>query len=685
MLKSSEQDVQKVFTRRALVLAGGKLTLVGALAARLYYLQVIEAEKFELLSRDNQFNLELLPPIRGRILDRNGTPLADNQDNFRVEIVREQTDDVALTLDKLASIIEVQEWDVRRVLKDVKRKRAFVPVTVVENLTREEIARVAVNAPYLPGIRIEVGRSRRYPFGEAAVHVTGYVAAVSESELTGDPVLELPDFRIGKNGIEKSHDTEMRGTAGQRQVEVNAIGRIIRKLPGDEGQPGEDVRLTIDVELQRFANERLSRGLANRLPIDDPRGQLALGQASADVVEAHIDRATVLVDDDGAVVEPESGAAVVIDVHSGELLALSSVPGYDPNPFNHGLSAKDWERLLSNPRAPLNNKAITGQYPPGSTFKMLTCLAALDSGLANADTRFFCPGHLELGDTRFHCWKRPGHGWLDMKAALAQSCDVYMYELGKRLGIDKIHAMGKRLGLGSKLGIDLPGEREGLMPSRDWKLATRGVPWQQGETLVSSIGQGFVLTTPLQLATMTARMVNGGFKVEPTLVKRAATGGGDAAATFESTGLDPRHLEEIRTAMSEVVNGDRGTARGVQGADDDVKIGGKTGTAQVRRITMAERLAGITKNKDRPWGHRDHALFVGFGPVDAPRFAVATVVEHGGGGSSMAAPIASDILREAIRIDPLRGGLTRNGTSAADPVQEADQQGVTRSSGGTRG
>jgi penicillin-binding protein 2 len=653
MLKSSEQDVQKVFTRRALVLGGGKLALVGVLAARLYYLQVVESETFELLSRDNQFNLELLPPIRGRILDRDGIPLADNQDNFRVEIVREQTDDVALTLEKLASVIEVPEWDVRRVLKDVKRKRAFVPVTVVENLNREEIARVAVNAPYLPGIRIEVGRSRRYPFAASVAHVTGYVAAVSESELTGDPVLELPDFRIGKNGIEKSHDQMMRGTAGQRQVEVNALGRIIRKLPGDEGLPGEDIRLTIDIELQRFANERVSRGQATRLPVADPRAQLALSQSEPEVVERHAERETVLVNDDGAVIEPESGAAVVIDVHTGHIRALASVPGFDPNLFNHGLSAKQWDQLISNPRGPLNNKAIAGQYPPGSTFKMLTCLAALDAGLAAPDTRFFCPGHLELGDTRFHCWKRHGHGWLDMKDALAQSCDVYMYELAKRMGIDKIHAMAQRFGLGQDLGIELPGARAGLMPSRGWKLATRGVPWQAGESLVSSIGQGFVLTTPLQLAVMTARMVNGGKKIKPKLVSSP----NDAPAEpVETLGVDPRDLEQMRLAMSEVINGERGTARGVRGGEKDVPIGGKTGTAQVRRITMAERAAGITKNKDRPWAHRDHALFVGFGPVEAPRYAVSVVVEHGGGGSSMAAPIAADILREAIRIDPQTAG-----------------------------
>lgn len=662
MLKASEQDSQRTFTRRALMLAAGKLGLVGALAARLYYLQIVEADRYTLLSRDNQFNLELLPPIRGRILDLNGIALADNQDNFRVEIVREQTGDVAATLAALGSIIDVPEWDVRRILKDVKRKRAFVPVTVVENLSREEIARVAVNAPYLPGVRIEVGRSRRYPFGDLAVHCTGYVAAVSENELTGDPVLELPDFRIGKSGIEKVHDLEMRGTAGQRQVEVNALGRIIRKLPGEDGEPGRDVQLSIDINLQRFATERLARGAYERIPVDDPRAQIALAKATPDAAAAFAAQETVLLDKNGTLQEAESGAVVLMDVHSGELRALVSVPGYDPNPFNNGLSPKDWESLLSNPRSPLTNKAIAGQYPPGSTFKVLVSLAALDADLATPETRFFCPGHLELGDTRFHCWKKHGHGSMDMRSAVEQSCDVYFYELAKRLGIDRIESTAKRLGLGQMLDVDLPGERRGLIPTREWKLATRGEAWQRGETLVAAIGQGFVLATPLQLVTMTARMVNGGRAVVPKLVRNPS----GTRETFPSIGFNPRDLDVVREAMNAVVNGDRGTARRVRSSKDEPSVGGKTGSAQVKRITMAQRATGNTNQhqEELPWRDRDHALFIGFAPVEAPRYAVAVVVEHGSHGASTAAPVAADVLLEALRVAPAPTGPL---SDAADP------------------
>ena len=646
MRRTSDQETQRTFTRRALVLAGAKLGLFSALAGRLYYLQVVEAARYHTLSQDNQFNLELLPPIRGRIFDRNGLALADNRDNFRIEIVAEQTNDVVRTLATLREIITIEDWDFKRVLRETKRKRGFVPITVVENLSREDISKVAINTPYLPGIRIEVGQSRNYPFGETAVHLTGYVAAVSESELTGDPVLELPDFRIGKSGIEKLLDRDMRGASGQRQVEVNALGRIIRKLPGNEGQPGRDVTLTVDVRLQALASRRLAQGKSERVATTDPRARKAM---AARKISPPIE-GTINLDKNGAIAPPESGAAVVMDIHRGDVLALTSTPGFDPNLFNKGLSPRDWEHLLSNPRSPMTNKSITGQYSPGSTFKMIVCLAALEAGVAAADTKVFCPGHMELGNARFHCWKKYGHGHLDMTGALEQSCDIYLYEMAKRVGIDRISELSRRFGLGEKLNIDLPGEARGLMPSREWKLATRGEPWQQGETLITGIGQGFVLCTPLQMATMTARLVNGGNAVVPRLVRDDDS----PEPSFETLNLTPRHLRLVIEGMERVVNGKRGTARAVPRQSDLFKFGGKSGSVQVKRISRAERLAGKIKNEDRPWRDRDHAMFVAYAPMEAPRYAVAVVVEHGGSGSSMAAPIARDILAETMRLDPAR-------------------------------
>lgn len=617
MLKDRDQERQRVFTRRALLLGGAQLGMVGALLGRLYYLQVVEADRYTMLAEDNRINIRLLPPPRGEIVDRFGVPLAINEKNYRVVVVREQARDVPATLERLGRLIDLPEREVRRVLREMKRKRAFVPITVRENLSWEDVSRVEVNAPDLPGVAIEVGLSRFYPYGETLAHVLGYVAAVSESELTGDPLLELPDFRIGKNGVERVYDEYLRGKAGTSQVEVNALGRVIRELSRDEGTPGRRIEITIDTELQRYAMERL-----------------------------------------GA----ESAAAVILDVHNGDVLALASTPGFDPNAFNRGLTPKEWEELISNERGPLNNKAISGQYAPGSTFKMVVALAALEAGVITPKQRVFCPGHMELGDTRFHCWKKGGHGHMDMHDGLKHSCDVYFYEIAKRLGIDRVAAMGERLGLGKTLGFDLPGERGGTIPSRAWKQGRMGKSWHQGETLIAGIGQGYVLTTPLQLAVMTARLVNGGIAVNPHLIRRQPGDGlGVPGANlvpelgFPSMGISADHLRIVREGMSAVMNEPGGTAYRARITEAGMEMGGKTGTAQVRRISMAERLAGVKKNEDLPWKYRDHALFVGYAPVDQPRYCCAIIVEHGGGGSAVAAPIARDLLIETQKRDPMRG------------------------------
>ena len=495
-----------------------------------------------------------------------------------------------------------------QVLREVGRKRSFVPITVRENLDWSEVARVEVNAPDLPGVTIDVGRSRFYPSTDVGAHVLGYVAAVSEDELNGDPLLELPGFKIGKSGVEKTYDGTLRGRAGTSQVEVNAIGRVIRELSRQDGEPGRDITLTIDQELQRFATQRLGE---------------------------------------------ESGSAVVLDVLTGEVLALVSVPSFDPNAFNAGLSGADWSALVNNKRSPLSNKAIAGQYAPGSTFKMIVALAALENGVTSPEQTVFCNGKYEFGNGTFHCWKRWGHGRVDMVDAIAESCDVFFYDLARRVGIDRIAEMAGRFGLGQDLGIDLPGERAGLMPTKAWKLAVQGVAWQPGETLVAGIGQGFVLTTPLQLAVMTARLVNGGRSVVPRITRREQDSEASGEADLQID-VASAHLRLVRRGMDEVVNGPMGTARAVRVEDQALAFGGKTGTAQVRRISERERQLGVRKNEDLPWHARDHAMFVGYAPLAEPRYAVAVVVEHGGGGSKVAAPIARDILLEVQRLDPVR-------------------------------
>ncbi len=602
-----DNDRQRTFTRRALLLAGGKLALMTVLAGRLYYLQVVEASRYTTLAEENRINLRLLAPRRGRIFDRYGRPLAVNRRTYQVTLVAERAADVEQTLDDLDRILDLTAAERERILRDIGRRRKFVPVTVRDNVTWDQVTRIEVNTPELPGVAIDEGQSRDYPYGEDLAHVLGYVAAVSESDLTGDPLLTLPGFQIGKAGIEKTYETTLRGSGGRSQVEVNAVGRVIRELSRTEGEPGRDITLTLDLDLQRIASQRIAG---------------------------------------------ESAAVVVMDVHSGDVRALASSPGFDPNAFTRGLSNAEWRALTANPRAPLTNKAIAGQYAPGSTFKVAVALAALERGVATPRGGVYCPGHTTLGGHRFHCWKRGGHGHVNLHEAIVQSCDVYFYEIARRLGIERIAEMSLRLGLGQTLDFDLPGEQRGLMPTREWKEATLGGAWQTGETLIAGIGQGYVLATPLQLAVMTARIANGGMAVRPRLVRA-----GDhqrASPPPPSLGLDPDHLARVRASMDDVVNSRRGTAHRSAITEDGMAMAGKTGTSQVRQISKAERAAGVWRNEDLPWERRDHALFIGYAPVQSPRLAVSVIIEHGGGGSKAAAPVARDLLLAAQQLQRRR-------------------------------
>jgi penicillin-binding protein 2 len=611
-MNTRDNDRQRQFTRRAALLAGGQFALLAGLVGRMYYLQVVESERYHMLAEENRINMRLLPPSRGRIIDRFGVPVAVNQQNYRVLLKAENAPDVEAVLDRLAMIIPITADNKLRIMKEVRRRKKFVPVTVREFLDWEDVARVEVNTPDLPGVDIDVGERRFYPNGNAAAHVLGYVGAPRPQDLTEDPLLELPGFRIGRNGIERAFDMPLRGSAGASQLEVNAVGRVIRELDLQEGDPGQDVVLTLDMALQNAAMRSL--------------------------VE-------------------ESGAVVVMDVKTGGLIVQASTPSFDPNAFIEGLSPAQWRTLADNERAPLRNKAIAGEYAPGSTFKMMVALAALDEGLITPGTSFFCPGFLELGDGKFHCWRRHGHGHVALDRGISESCDVYFYEVARRVGIDKIAQMANRFGLGTELGLDMPGERAGLMPTKAWKRAVIGQPWVLGETLVAGIGQGFVLSTPLQLATMTARMANGGRAVVPHLARDVVVRGqlaSRAAVEPAPLGIKPQNLRAVLDAMAMAVNDPRGTAYASRLTLPGMSMGGKTGTAQVRRITQRERDEGIRKNEDLPWRFRDHALFVGYAPVETPKYAIAVVVEHGGGGSSVAAPIARDIMTATLDRDPAR-------------------------------
>jgi penicillin-binding protein 2 len=599
-----QQEAERVrsFTRRALFVGGAQVAFFGALAGRLYHLQVQRNQEYGLLAEDNRVNQRLLIPPRGRILDRNGVALALNVPTYRVRVVREQAGDLRAVLLRLAGLVHLTPEQIEATLAEARTRRAFVPMTVREDLSWDEVSRIAVHSPELPGVVLDSGLLRRYPYGEVLSHVLGYVGAVSQAEQQRDPdpLLQLPDFRIGKNGIEHSYDKVLRGRSGLSRVEVNAIGREIRELDRNEGDPGEDLKLTLDAELQRFCFARLSSELA--------------------------------------------ASAVVLDVRTGGVLALASVPSYDPAAFRGGLSRSLWTELRDNPRHPLVNKCIRGQYPPGSTFKMMTALAGLEAGAITESAKIFCSGSVSLGNARFHCWKERGHGAVNLLNALEQSCDCYFYEVARRIGVDAIAEMANRFGLGHRLELDLPGEQPGLVPTRAWKKAALKQSWQKGETLICGIGQGYVTTTPLQLAVMTARMANGGLAVRPHFVRPAD------APPPAPLGVSKESLDLVLHAMREVVHGPRGTARKANLGLPGIEMGGKTGTAQVRRISKADRAAGRHKREDIPWEERDHALFVCFAPYVEPRFAISVIVEHGLHGASAAAPVARDIMRKTIEL-----------------------------------
>lgn len=599
------EESNKTINRRTLMLGGAMGAMIAVLGGRMRYLQVDEADTFQLLAEENRINIRLIPPERGLIQDRNGKVIAGNEQNYRVIITREAAGDAELVLRRLAGIIPMTPEELERAIEEVESLRAFVPVQVAERLSWEDFSKVALNAPALPGVTPEVGLSRRYPLDTDFAHVVGYVGPVSEKDLEGlespDPLLKIPKFQIGKIGVEKWMEDTLRGHAGTKRIEVNSAGRVMRELERQEGEPGRDIRLTIDAEVQNFAQARLGE---------------------------------------------ESAAAVVMDVRNGDILCIASSPSFDPNLFVRGISHTDYNLLTENDHRPLANKTVSGAYPPGSTFKMVTALAALEAGVITPETRVSCPGYIEFGGRRFHCWKRAGHGGVTLTRSLTESCDVYYYEIAQKVGIDKIAEMGRKLGLGQRFDIPMSAVTEGIMPNKQWKLERHKAEWRIGDTINASIGQGYVLTSPLQLAVMTARIASGR-AVQPRLVRMVND---QELPEPQPPALDvpPDLLAAVRNGMNEVVNGEHGTAKSSRIVEPTMIFAGKTGTSQVRNISSAERESGVISNDDLPWNRRDHALFVGFAPYDNPRYAVSVVVEHGGGGSTAAAPIARDIILRAL-------------------------------------
>ena len=596
-----------IFTRRALVLMAAQVAALGALGDRLYRLQVADGRKYAALAENNRVSTRELAPPRGRIVDRFGVGLAGNKVNWRALLLAEQTTDVSGTLDRFSAIIPLDAHKRARIDRELKHGRKYIPVVVHDFLTWDDMARIEVNAPDLPGILVDIGTTRLYPQGPVMAHVVGYVAPANERDVAAEPDLALPGMRIGRAGIEQFHDAGLRGVPGSVRMEVNSVGRVMRELDRREGVQGETVGLSIDLGLQGAVLARIGDQAAH---------------------------------------------AVVMDARNGEVLAMVSTPSFDPTLFDSGVSQAQWEQWTGDERTPLINKTIAGLYPPGSTFKPAVAMAALQAGTLRPGDRINCPGFIDVGGTRFHCWARHGHGSLDLHGGIKFSCDVFFYETARRTGMYAIAVAAHGFGLGTALDIELPHQRIGAIPTPATRRA-RGHHWNGGDTVNAGIGQGFVQVTPLQLATYASRIATGR-AVQPHLTRsvNAVLQPGVLPAHWPSLGLPDEHLAALRAGMFAVVNEAHGTAPKARLPLAGVQMAGKTGSAQVRRVSRALRESGHFNSAHLPWEFRPHALFICFAPYDNPRYAAAVVVEHGNAAAEVAAPLARDIMTDTLTRDP---------------------------------
>jgi len=579
----TEQSQAFTFTRRALVLGAAQGGLAALLAGRMAWLSIAENERYSLLSESNRVQLTLIPPRRGWIIDRQGKPIAINRTDFRVDLIPDHIVDEDAIIAELRSLLALKPEDVERIREELKKSAGYQPVPIAENLDYERFAAVSVRLPDLPGVATLSGNARYYPTGAAVGHLIGYVGAASaaEYEKTRDPLLITPGFKVGKEGLEKTMESSLRGKPGAKRTEVTARGKVVRELTTRPETLGRPLQLTIDIGLQEYAARRMGN---------------------------------------------ESGSVVVLDCLTGDILAMASMPAYDPNSFSDGISKNEWAMLSEDERKPLLNKTLNALYPPGSTVKPMAALAALGAGI-DPEEIVVCGGGYRLGNRFFRCLGR--HGPMNMHRAIARSCNTYFYAMGNRIGYDRIAIMARRLGLGAKYELPVVSQSYGTVPDSAWKLRKYKQKWSNSDTLNASIGQGYVIVNPLQLAVMTARIASGR-NVQPKLI-----GGNHAPAG--PLGLPPEHLDIVRAGMWEVVNG-HGTAGRSRLQLPGIEMGGKTGTAQVRRISGSQR------GQSGAWKYRDHGLFICFAPTANPRYAASVVIDHGLGGARAAAPIAKDVL-----------------------------------------
>jgi penicillin-binding protein 2 len=600
-----ELRLRRRFSRRALLVGVSQAGLFGLLTWRLRQLQIMESSEYRLLSDENRLSLQLVAPTRGTIYDRFGTLVAKDQENLRVIVVPAFCKDLAATLQAISSIAPVSPADRDRVLRAARRQNRYFPILVSEGLSWRQFALLNLLAPQMPGVQTDRASYRHYAQARSVAHVVGYVGMAAKGEIDEDRAMRIPGFRIGKTGIEKGLDRDLRGHPGAIQYEVDAHGRIVRKFGLTPSESGKDLVLTLDQGLQAFALDRI----------------------------ASYRRASL----------------VALDCATGDVLVMVSTPSFDANEIAFKADAKRWAELVKGPDEPLNNRAAAGLYPPGSTFKVVGALAGLTAGVITPDERIVCKGGFYFGNHFFHCWRV--HGPIALHDAIKASCDTYFYETAHRLGIDRLAVTGRALGLGQTLTSELAGLKAGVMPDTAWKRAALALPWYPGETISCGIGQGYVLATPLQLALVSARIASG-----RAIVPRFVRSGGDGSVLLPPPlSIDPVNLQLVRDGMSAVVNEKGGTANRAALTIPGVLMAGKTGTAQAYGHGSKRHFAG--------WEAEPHSLFIAFAPVDAPRYAIACVVEHGGYGARAAAPIVHDVMTELLLRDP-----------AAKPVFVASKQ-----------
>lgn len=573
------------FSRRATIIGGLQVGIGVLLAGRMAYISVAENERYQLLSESNRVNLTLIPPRRGWLIDRNGKPIANNKTDFRVDLIPDRMRDKEKTVATLAQLLSLDRETIQRINKELGQATSFQPVQVATGLDWEDYAAVSVRLPDLPGVSPRQGFSRAYPTGPAVGHLMGYVgiASAEDYEENPDPILITPGYKIGKDGLEKRFEDRLQGKPGAKRVEVTARGKIVRELDTRPDIPGKALKLTLDIDLQEYAARRLG---------------------------------------------PESGSVVVMDCDSGDILTMTSMPSFDPNSFSDGIGVSEYGMLRDDDHVPLRDKSLKGLYPPGSTVKPMVGLAFLEAGLDPDDT-VVCNGGLRVGNRRFRCWNRRGHGRVDMAKGIYQSCDVYFYHFAQKIGMNPIALMANRLGLGQEFPLPVTSQFYGTVPDPQWKMKKYNKPWQAFDTVNATIGQGYMLANPLQLAVMSARIATGRILMPNLLydTKRPPA---------ETLNIAPENIAYIHEAMRQVVHGG-GTARRAQLPVDDVEVAGKTGTAQVVNLDFGRG------GNDVAWKYRDHGLFVCFAPYDNPKYAAAVVIEHGG-GSGAAYPVARDVL-----------------------------------------